>query len=99
MTIKNTAVVQGVSDGGCAEDAFSGQSMPLSMVSAGNKVRVKSIGGKDETRRLLNSLGFIEDTELSVVSELNGYVIVNIKGSRLAISRAMANRVMTIVAY
>lgn len=74
----------------------SGQVMPLSMVRTGEKVRVKSISGKDDTRRFLSNIGFVEDAEVAIVSELNGNVIVNVKGTRVAISRAMANRVLTV---
>ena len=70
-------------------------SMPLSMVPAGRSVLVQSIRGKDETRRFLNNLGFIEGTEVAVVSELSGNMIVSVKGTRVAISKSMANRVLT----
>lgn len=71
------------------------QVMPLSMVRAGEHVTVKSISGKDDTRRFLSNLGLVENATVSVVSEMNGNVIVNIKGTRLAISKAMARRVLT----
>jgi ferrous iron transport protein A len=74
--------------------AFGG-AMPLSMVRAGEKVRVKSVTGKDESRHFLGHIGFVEDAEVSVVTEMNGNVIVSIKGTRVAISKAMANRVLT----
>lgn len=52
------------------------------------------IHGKDETRRFLESLGFVEGGEVTVVSELGGNLIVNIKDTRIALSKAMANRIM-----
>ncbi len=69
--------------------------MPLSMVRAGERVHVKSITGKDEIRRFLGNIGFVEDAELSVITEMNGNVIVSIKGTRVAISKSMACRVLT----
>ena len=75
--------------------AGAGQVMPLSMVRSGEKVRVKHITGKDETRHFLGNIGFVEDAEVRVVTEMNGNVIVNIKGTRVAISKAMASRVLT----
>ena len=75
--------------------AVTGHVMPLSMVRRGEKVRVKSISGKDDTRRFLSNIGFVEDAEVSVVSEMNGNVIVNVKGTRVAISKSMASRVLT----
>ncbi len=69
--------------------------IPLSMVRAGTTVRVQSISGKDETRRRLNDIGFVADTEVVVVSELRGNVIVSVKGVRVAISHAVAHHVLT----
>lgn len=67
--------------------------LPLSMTSVGNKQRVVRITGKDETRRFLESLGFVEGAEVSVVSEISGNMIVNIKDVRVAIDKAMAQRI------
>jgi ferrous iron transport protein A len=75
--------------------AVSGPVIPLSMVRTGEKVRVKFITGKDTTRHFLGNIGFVEDAEVSVVTEMNGNVIVNIKGTRVAISKSMASRVLT----
>ena len=69
--------------------------MPLAMAQAGKTVRVRSIRGKDEVRRFLHNLGFAEGAEVSVVSELNGNMIVNVKGTRVAISKSMATRILT----
>lgn len=76
--------------------AQHGHAIPLSMVRNGGKVRVQSISGKDETRRFLNNLGIIEDAEICVISEMRGNVIVSVKGTRIAISRVLANRVLTV---
>lgn len=69
--------------------------LPLSMVHAGEKVRVSSLSGKDDSKRFMRNLGVVEDAELTVVAESCGNVIVMIKGTRLALSKAMARRVMT----
>ena len=68
--------------------------MPLSLSPAGSEVCINAIKGKDETRRFLESLGFVVGGSVRVISELNGDLIVNIKESRVAISRGMANRIM-----
>ena len=67
--------------------------MPLTMAKAGEENTIIKIGGK-EVRRFLESLGFVAGSIVSVVSEMNGNVIVNVKGSRVAISREMANKIM-----
>ena len=69
--------------------------IPLAMARAGEQMTVTSIRGKDETRRFLNNLGFVEDAEVTVVTELGGNLIVNVKGARVAISRSMASRILT----
>ncbi|MDO5425060.1 MAG: FeoA family protein [Eubacteriales bacterium] len=68
--------------------------MPLTMAKAGETNCIKKVGGKEEVRRFLESLGFVAGSDVTVVSENNGNVIVNIKESRVAISREMANKIM-----
>ncbi|RKI38032.1 ferrous iron transport protein A [bacterium D16-51] len=68
--------------------------MPLSMVSAGEENVIKKVGGKGDTRRFLENLGFVEGGTVTVISELNGNMIVNIKDSRVAIGKDMANRII-----
>ena len=66
--------------------------MPLSMAVIGEKKRVIKVGGKDEVRRFLQNLGFVEGAEITVVSELSGNMIINVKDTR--IDKSMANRIM-----
>ena len=68
--------------------------MPLSMVNIGETKNIVKITGKDETRRFLENLGFVEGTEVTVVSAISGNMIVNVKDARVAIDRSMANRIM-----
>lgn len=68
--------------------------MPLSLSPVGSIATIKAIKGKDETRRFLESLGFVVGGSVTVVTEMNGNLIVNVKESRVAISKSMANRVM-----
>lgn len=68
--------------------------MPLSMMKIGEKKKIVKITGKDETRRFLENLGFTEGAEVMVVSVIAGNMIVNIKESRVAIDKTMANRIM-----
>lgn len=68
--------------------------MPLSMVKQGEQNTICRVGGKEETRRFIENLGFVEGTEVTVVSEMHGNMIVNIKESRVAIGKDMANKIM-----
>ena len=69
-------------------------SMPLSMVKEGEINTICKVGGKEETRKFLENLGFVSGGEVTVVSQINGNIIVNVKGSRVALGRDMANKVM-----
>ena len=66
----------------------------MTLAQAGQINAVKRIGGKEEVRRFLNSLGFIEGSEVMLVSQNQGNVIVKVKESRVAISKEMANKIM-----
>ena len=68
--------------------------MPLTMSRPGEKASIKKIGGKEETRKFLKTLGFVPGAHVSVITEISGNVIVNIKESRVAISREMASKII-----
>lgn len=68
--------------------------MPLSMVGAGEENTIQRIGGNEETRRFLETLGFVVGSKVTVVSQTEGNLIVNIKESRVAIGKDMANKIM-----
>lgn len=68
--------------------------MPLTMARSGETQRIIKIGGKAETKRFLESLGFVEGGAITIVSEISGNLIVNVKDARVAISRGMANHIM-----
>lgn len=68
--------------------------MPLSMVRTGETNVIKKVGGKEETRKFLESLGFVTGGAVTVISEISGNLIVNIKDSRVAINKDMANKIM-----
>lgn len=68
--------------------------MPLTLVGIGEVNRIRKIGGNEETRRFLENLGFVAGSEITVLSTMNGNVIVNIKDSRIAINKDMARHIM-----
>ena len=68
--------------------------MPLSMVGTGEESVIKEVGGNEDTKRFLENLGFVVGGTVSVVSEIEGNLIVNVKDSRVAIGKDMANRIM-----
>ena len=68
--------------------------MPLTMAPTGEPNVIKKIGGKEETRRFLENLGFVTGGKVTVVSEIGGNMIVNVKDSRVAIGKDMANKIL-----
>jgi len=68
--------------------------LPLTMASQGEPRTIKKIGGKQETKKFLETLGFVVGGTVTVVSEINGNMIVNVKDSRVAIGKDMANKIM-----
>ncbi len=68
--------------------------MPLTMVRTGEPNVIRKIGGKEETRRFLENLGFVSGGVVTVVSEMGGNMIVNVKDSRVAIGKDMANKIL-----
>ena len=67
--------------------------LPLTMASQGEPMTIKKIGGKQETKKSLETLGFVVGGTVTVVSEINGNMIVNVKDSRVAIGKDMANKI------
>ena len=68
--------------------------MPLTMANAGEANVIKKVGGREETKRFLGNLGFVPGCSVTVVSEINGTLIVHVKDARVAIGRDMANKIM-----
>ncbi len=68
--------------------------MPLTFADIGSTKMIKKVGGNPETRQFLENLGFVSGASVTVVNEIGGNVIVNIKESRIAVSREMANKIM-----
>ncbi len=68
--------------------------MPLTYANTGEENIIKKIGGKQETRQHLENLGFVVGGRVSVITQNAGNVIVNVKESRVAISKEMAQKIM-----
>ncbi|HBR35572.1 MAG TPA: ferrous iron transport protein A [Firmicutes bacterium] len=67
--------------------------MPLTFVKVGETCSIRKIGGQEESKRFLEGLGFVVGSPVTIISEIAGNLIVNVKDSRVAISREMANRI------
>ena len=68
--------------------------MPLTMAQAGETVTIRKITGKDEVRQHLAELGFVVDEQVTVVTQIAGNLILQVKDSRIALDKTMAMRIM-----
>ena len=68
--------------------------MPLALAKPGEEAAILKITGKDELRQHLAELGFVVGETVTVVSEMAGSLIVQVKESRVALDRGMATRIM-----
>lgn len=68
--------------------------MPLTMAVAGEKNMIRKVGGKPEVKKHLENLGFVAGSDVTVISDIGGNLIVHIKESRVAISREMAGKIL-----
>lgn len=68
--------------------------MPLTFAKSGETVTIRKITGKDEVRQHLAELGFVVDSDVTVVSEIAGNLILQVKDSRIALDKTMASRIM-----
>ena len=68
--------------------------MPLTLAAPGEESIIRKVGGNPEVKKHLEDLGFVAGDTVTIVSSLNGHVIVKVKESRVAISSEMAMRIM-----
>ncbi len=68
--------------------------MPLTMAKPGETVTIRKITGKDQVRQHRAELGFVVDQAVTVISQLGGNLILQVKDSRVALDRTMANRIL-----
>ena len=67
--------------------------MPITMADVGSMVSIKKITGNDEVRQHLAELGFVVNEEVAVVNKNGGNMIINVRDSRIALDRTLANRI------
>jgi ferrous iron transport protein A len=67
--------------------------MPLTLAQAGEENIIRKIGGKQEVKAHLENLGFVVGGRVTVINAIGGNVIVNVKDSRIAVSKEMAQKI------
>ncbi len=68
--------------------------MPLTLAAPGEESIIRKVGGNPEVKKHLEDLGFVAGDTVTIVSSMNGNVIVKVKESRVAISEEMARKIM-----
>lgn len=68
--------------------------MPLTFAKPGEENMIRKVGGNAETKKFLENLGFVVGGTITVINDIGGNVIVNVKDSRVAVSKDMAAKIM-----
>ncbi|MGM9683431.1 MAG: ferrous iron transport protein A [Eubacteriales bacterium] len=68
--------------------------MPLVFASVGEESIIKKVGGNQEVKKHLEDLGFVVGGRVTVLNSIAGNIIVNVKDTRVAVSREMARNIM-----
>ena len=68
--------------------------IPLTLANLKEEYVIVKIGGNDEIRHHLNNLGFVIGGQISVITSMNGNLIVKVKESRVALDQELARRIM-----
>ena len=68
--------------------------MPLTLANIGEENMIKKVGGNPEIKKHLENLGFVAGGNVTVITAMGGNVIVNVKDTRVAISKEMAQKIM-----
>lgn len=90
---------------GCSKDSVQDEivtsvplagGIPLAVTKGGDSGKIVRISGKCELRRYLSNLGFVVGTDVSVVNTVSGDLLLDIKGTRIAMGRSMASKVFIV---
>ena len=68
--------------------------LPLTFVKTGDYAKVIKVNGKDSVKKHLSDLGFVDGTIVNVISSHDGDIILNVKDSRLAVTKEMSDKIM-----
>ncbi|MEZ3452897.1 MAG: ferrous iron transport protein A [Oscillospiraceae bacterium] len=67
--------------------------IPITLANTGEKNIIRKVGGNPDIRKFLENLGFVAGSAITVISKISGNVIVNVKDSRVAVSKEMAQKI------
>ena len=78
----------------CSNEKEHASGVPISTAKVGESGMIVRISGKAETKKFLSELGFTTGTKIKAVCQVDGNLILEVKGSKIAIDRGMATRIM-----
>ena len=64
------------------------------MAKIGESNMIKKIGGREDTKKFLENLGFVTGGKVTVISEISGNMILKVKDSRVALSKDITNKIL-----
>lgn len=68
--------------------------LPLTYVKTGDYAKVIKVGGRPDAKKHLADLGFVDGAVMNIISSHDGDIILNIKNSRLAVTKEMSEKIM-----
>ena len=68
--------------------------MPLPVAPKGEPMTILRLGGSRELRSHLEDMGFVAGGMVTVISAIEGNLIVNVKDTRVALGRELATKIM-----
>ena len=68
--------------------------MPIGLAPLNVEMRVVRVLVDDKTKKHLESLGILTNSLITVISSVNGGVVVAVKDGRLALDRSIASKIL-----
>lgn len=70
--------------------------MPLALADRNRTYTIARVTGKDDVKAHLHNLGFIENEPVRIKQSINGNLIVEVKGTNIALSDKLARRIQLV---
>ncbi|MBQ2657832.1 MAG: ferrous iron transport protein A [Erysipelotrichaceae bacterium] len=68
--------------------------LPLTYANVNEMNVIRKVGGNPEIKKHLEDMGFVTGAVITVVSAINGNLIVNVKDSKVALDKQLAGKIM-----
>lgn len=68
--------------------------MPIALAPINQELKVVKVLADDRTKKHLESLGILVNSSLTIISSVNGGVVVAVKEGRLALDRSIASKIL-----